>query len=286
MTWEDRPYAQYTNPEHGGGLRSWFGGLPSPGKAVKRIMLANVALFVLCLVTGGAAGSLYRALEMRTDLVLHGQIWRLFTFTYLHSQHDITHLLFNMIGLYFLGMPLERHWGGKQFFFFYTFAGFVAVSLYLIVTLIGLLDPRVALVGASGGVLAVLGACAVLFPGMRLILILFPVPIRTAALLFGVLYVFNLATQGENAGGDACHLAGLAFGVAWGYRGSRWTHSWTTWRDRSWQRVVVQRRRQEESIERTVDEILDKVHREGIQSLTRREKQILDDATRRQKSSP
>lgn len=284
MTWEDRPYAQYTGPEFGGGVRSWFGGFPSPGKAVKRIMLANVAMFIVCLVTGGASGALYESLEMRTDLVLHGQVWRLFTFTYLHSQHDITHLLFNMLGLYFLGMPLERDWGPRRFFFFYTLAGFVAVGLYLLVTLLGWLDPRIPLVGASGGVLAVLGACATLFPGMRLFLFLFPVPIRAAAMFFGVLYVFNLAVQGENAGGDACHLAGLAFGIAWGYRGSRWTNKWNAWRDRSRQQVIVQHRRKEEDLERSVDDILDKVHREGMQSLTRREKQILEEASRRQRT--
>lgn len=284
MTWEDRPYAHEAYPESGGGLRSWFGGLPSPGRAVKGIMLANVAMFLLCLMTGGANGVIYRSLEMNTINVIHGQIWRLFTFTYLHSQSDITHLLFNMIGLYFLGLPLERHWGARRFFTFYTLGGFVAVSMYLFVTLVGWLDPRIALVGASGGVLAVLGACAALFPSMRLILILFPVPIRAAAVLFGVLFLFNLAVQGANAGGDACHLAGLAFGIAWGYRGHHWTRGWHTWRQRSRQRTFVHQRRQEAELEQSVDDILDKVHREGIQSLTRREKQILEEASRRQRT--
>ncbi len=279
MSWEHRPYAFEDEPQYGGGLRSWFGGLPSPGKAVKWIALVNIGMFVLCLATGGAESPVFRALEMRTDLVFKGQIWRLFTFTYLHSQHDMMHILFNMIGLYFLGLQLERHMGTRRFFIFYTVAGFVAVSMYLIVTTAGWLSARAALVGASGGVLGILGACAVLFPSMRIILIFFPVPIRTAALLFGVLYVFNLGTRGANAGGDACHLAGLVYGIAYGYRGQQWTGVWQNWRNTVQRKAADSRRREIAELELTVDRILEKVHREGIQSLTRREKRILE-ATR------
>lgn len=284
MSWEHRPYAFNDEPQYsgGGGLRSWFGGLPSPGKAVKWIALVNIGMFVLCLATGGYHSPLFRALEMRTDLVFQGQIWRLFTFTYLHSQSNVLHILINMIVLYFLGIHLERHWGTKKFFVFYTVSGFVAVMMYVFVTSIGWLDVDVPLVGASGGVLAVLGCCAVLFPAMQIILIFFPVPIRTAAMIFTILYVFNLATRGANAGGDACHLAGLAFGIAYGYRGQRWTGAWHNWRASVERKAAAARRRELEELELTVDRILDKVHREGVQSLTRREKRILEHAREKQ----
>ena len=49
---------------------------------------------------------------------------------------------------------------------------------------------------------------AVLFPQIRLIVFVFPLPIRTFVLLFGCIYAFNLLGRGPNAGGDACHLAG------------------------------------------------------------------------------
>ena len=201
MSWEDRPYANHEEPRYGDqGLRSWFGGLPSPGKAVKWIALANIGLFVICMISGGSSSPIFEALEMRTDLVWKGQIWRLITFTYLHSQHDILHILFNMIGLYFLGMYLERHLGSRRFFWFYSAGGFVAVAAYFLITSFGWLDPRIPIVGASGGVLAILGACAVLFPQVRIILVFFPVPIRMAAMIFAVLYIFNLGTRGVNAG--------------------------------------------------------------------------------------
>lgn len=282
MSWEDRPYAYHDEPRYGDqGIRSWFGGLPSPGKAVKWIALANIGLFVICMISGGAKSPIYQALEMRTDLVWKGQVWRLFTFTYLHSQHDILHILFNMIGLYFLGIYLERHLGASRFFWFYTAAGFAAVAAYFVITSLRWLNPEIPIVGASGGVLGVLGACAVLFPSMRIILVFFPVPIRLASLIFTILFVFNLGTRGSNAGGDACHLAGLVFGIAYGYRGHQWTHWWADWRETLQRKGQQKQQRRALEQDQNIDRILEKVHQSGIGSLTNREKRILEEASKR-----
>ena len=285
LSWQDRQYGDDCGAgyEPGrGGLRSWLGGLPAPTRAVKWIIIANIAMFAICFLSGRAKSPIYDVLAMQTDRVLHGQVWRLLTFTYLHDQTGLGHIFFNMLGLYFLGLPLEQQWGSRRFLTFYTVGGFVGVLLYLVMSTVGPLSPIASLVGASGGVLAVLGACAVLFPGMRIILVLFPVPIRAAALIFFVLYGFNLLNQESNAGGDACHLAGLAFGIAYGYRGDFWAQKWAERREAvqagRWEAKLRQRAAETEQ----VDRILEKVHREGINSLSRREKNILAEATRKQ----
>ncbi len=287
MSWQERPYSDGSGFEPspgGGGMRSWLGGMPSAGVAVKRILIANFAMFILCQLTGGSRGAVYELLAMRTDAVLHGQIWRLVTFTYLHSQGDLWHILLNMLGLYMLGAPLERQWGARRFFAFYTLGGAAGVLFYLLGTIIGWLSPGAYLVGASGNVLAVMGACAVLFPQFRLIIILFPVPIRTAVAGFLVLYSFNLWNQGSNAGGDACHLAGMVFGIAWGYRGQKWTGRWQQWRERA-QRAGWDAKRQDLlRLEEEVDRILDKVRQQGIGTLTHREKKMLEEATKRKQA--
>lgn len=287
MSWQERPYSDGSGFEpspSGGGMRSWFGGMPSAGVAVKRIIFANIAMFILCQLTGGSGGAVFDLLAMRTDAVLHGQIWRLVTFTYLHSQEGLGHILINMLVLYMLGAPLERQWGAKRFFAFYTLGGAAAVSLYGLLTIVGWLSLSGSLVGASGNVLAVMGACAVLFPQFRLIIILFPVPIRTAVAGFLVFYSFNLWNQGSNAGGDACHLAGMVFGLAWGYRGQKWTGKWQQWRERA-QRAGWEAKRQDLlHLEEKVDRILDKVREQGIGTLTRHEKKLLEEATKRKQA--
>ncbi|GJQ26409.1 MAG: hypothetical protein HBSAPP02_14410 [Phycisphaerae bacterium] len=285
MSWEHRDYAYDSDSPQSGGLRSWFGGLPAPGRTIKWIMGANIALWMLCLFTGGDRSPVFQSLSMRTDLVLQGQVWRLVTFTYLHDPQGLGHVFFNMLGLYFLGMYLERDLGPKRFFRFYTFGGVFAVALYLLLTSVNWIAREATLVGASGNVLAVLGACAVRYPGIRLILVLFPVPIRTAVLIFTVLYAFNLFTRGSNAGGDACHLAGMAFGVAWGYRGASWSRRWSHWKERRERNAYEARRRAAASLQVEVDRILEKVHQNGIQSLTEREKKTLADATHKQQAT-
>ncbi|HKQ49088.1 MAG TPA: site-2 protease family protein [Phycisphaerae bacterium] len=57
------------------------------------------------------------------------------------------------------------------------------------------------------------------------------------------------------------------------------------WRENAQRRKREARQQEERQLELSVDQILDKVHREGMQSLTRREKQILEEASRRQRSS-
>lgn len=302
MSWRERPYSQeedYSGNSPGGfggfgrqdGVRSWFGGLPAPGKAVKALLIANIAMFILCKVTGGELGVVYRSLALYVeDVTRRFQIWRLFTFSYLHDQQELFHILFNMIGLYFLGVMLENRWGSLKTFLFYTAGSLVGVFLYLLLSIIGWLPSgiagrQVSLVGASGGVLAMMGACAALFPSVRIILVFFPVPIRLACVIFVLIYTWNLAHQGYNAGGDACHLAGLAFGIYFGYRGEKWFRILDDWQAGRGRRQWEAKRREALQTEERVDAILEKVRREGIQSLTRGEKRTLEEATRRQQST-
>jgi membrane associated rhomboid family serine protease len=290
MSWEERGYASGSGNNWqpsgaGGGMRSWFGGLPAAGRAVKCIAIANVVMFVLCQVTGGRGSPVYQWLAMQTELVWHGQVWRLFTFTYLHDQGSLWHVLMNMIGLYFLGTPLERRWGSKPFFLFYTLGGFVAVALYTLLSSVGWLSPLGILVGASGGVLAVMGACAVLFPQFRVIVILFPVPIRALTVVLVALYTFNLFNSGANAGGDACHLAGLAFGVYFGYRGHRFFGKLDQMRAKAQEGAWQAKREAMLQQDERVDELLRKVKEQGIQSLSGREKKDLAEATKRQQAA-
>ncbi len=289
MSWRERPYG-HDGPDYEetaareGGLRSWLGGLPSPGKTVKWLLIANIGLFILCKSTGGLSSAVYHLFAMRVDDLLYKfQIWRLWTYSYLHDQDSVTHLLFNMIGLYFLGVPLENRWGAKKVFIFYSVGSILACALYVPLSLAGVISMRSYLVGASGGIMALLGACAVLLPHMRLILVFFPVPIRLVCVLLTILFTWNAFERG--AGGDACHLAGLVFGIYFGYRGERWFGLLKNWESRRSQRRWEADRQQALRLEADVDRILEKVRVEGIQSLSRNEKRTLEQATKSKQAS-
>ncbi|MFU0524263.1 rhomboid family intramembrane serine protease [Gardnerella pickettii] len=85
--------------------------------------------------------------------------WTWFTSMFVHAP-ELTHILFNMICLYSLGVELERFFGKWKFFFLYAISGFggcVATLLYSKLTQ----DWVIAAYGASGAIMGLIGALLV-----------------------------------------------------------------------------------------------------------------------------
>ena len=284
MGLHDRPYWREDFDRGGQRAGRVFAGMPRPTSAVKWLLIANIAVFVLQLIPGHIMTAIFAVVPPAW-----WQLWRYVTFQFLHA--GLIHLLFNMLGLYFLGMVLERAWGPRRFLTFYLSCGAFAGLCHVVMTFTfnpsGINTP---LVGASGGVYAVVLACAVLFPQIRLILFLFPVPIRFAAVLFIGIAVYNVIggiSAGGFAGGisDAAHLGGAAAGAFWIWllpklRGA--PIKARVKRNRgAWQRKL--QKQAEDQAE--IDRILQKIHQHGIGSLTAGEKRTLRNATRQEQQA-
>jgi membrane associated rhomboid family serine protease len=196
--------------------------------------------------------------------------WQLITYQYLHGGAG--HVLMNCLGILFFFPALDLRWGWKKALAFYTLGGVVAGLTFGLMGLAFNLRANF-LIGASGSVLACIGACALLFPSMQIILIFFPLPIRVAACLFAVFYL--VSTLGDRNLSDACHLGGLAFGFC-APLAAPWLeklkHKWAVKKEINW---IDEDRRQQE----VVDRILEKVHKQGMQSLSSGEKKALKKAT-------
>lgn len=238
---------------------------------VKRLLIVNAVVFFLQIL--GANSLLMRWFAVYpVPLGVALQLWRLVTYQFLHG--GIWHILFNMLGLFFLGPTLERHWNSKRFLTFYLGCGAAGGLFYLLLVALNVL-PAGQMIGASGAILGMLAACAILFPHFIVLLFFFPVPIRMAAVILIFFYVANLMMGGKNAGGDAAHLAGMAAGAGYvfskGFRAKFKLKVQTGQREK---KITTQRNLQAE-----VDRILKKVHDRGIHSLTSTEKKILKQAT-------
>jgi membrane associated rhomboid family serine protease len=204
------------------------------------------------------------------------QLWRLISYQFLHDPHSIWHIFFNMFVLFMFGRILEPHLGSRRFLIFYLICGTVGGLFYLLLTAIKFLPPM-PMVGASGSILGIIGACAVLFPQIKMIIfpIFIPISIRTAAIAGAVLYSIIILVKGSNAGGNAAHLAGMATGAlyaAWPLISVRYN---LKTRRSPWQKKILD----QQALSAQVDRILEKVYTHGISSLTRREKRILKKAT-------
>ncbi len=267
----DRDYTQ-------AGFRSQFHNAPQMRMTfpqitpvVKWLLIINLAVFFVQSL--GADKVLVKWFSLYPfSLPAAMQLWRLVTYQFLHG--DMSHIFFNMLGLFFLGPTLERYWSSKRFLIFYLSCGAAGGLFYLLLVIIGFL-PGLPMVGASGAILGMLAACAILFPHFVVFILFFPVPIRVAAIAFTVLYLFVLITRDINAGGDAAHLAGMATGAIYVF-----SQSWRTklrlkiQSDRLQKKIAA-----EHNLQAELDRILQKVHDSGIHSLTPKEKKILEQAT-------
>jgi membrane associated rhomboid family serine protease len=167
---------------------------------VTRLLLANVVMYFV----GEAVPGLWRALAFVPGLVLV-RPWTALTYMFLHV--GFTHLLFNMIVLFFFGPRLELRLGSKSFIWFYLFGGFGGALFHFF------LSPGAPMVGASGAVYAVLLGYAYFWP-RDVIYLWFVLPVQvwvlTTFLVFASVFL-GLAGTGDGVAHFA-HLGGLAFG--------------------------------------------------------------------------
>jgi membrane associated rhomboid family serine protease len=245
---------------------------PQITPAVKWLLLVNAAVYLVQVLGGDKLLTKWFSVYP-VSLLAVLQIWRLVTYQFLHGS--VGHLLFNMLGLVFLGPTLEQHWGSRRFLVFYLSCGAVGALFYILLVALGFL-VAVPMVGASGAILGMLAACAILFPHFVVFIFLFPVPIRVAAIAFTVLYLFAVITKAANAGGDAAHLAGIVAGASYVLSQSWRTKLKLKVQSALWEEKIAAER----ELQVELDRILEKVHDHGIHSLTLKEKRTLKQATR------
>lgn len=214
----------------------------------------------------------YLALSDRGVHAAYG--WQFFTAAFLHDGP--WHLVGNMLILYLLGRDVESIIGQRQFLFLYL-AGVAAGELGHLF----LMPDTSVLFGASGGVAAVLVAYATILPELELtsLLLLLPVRFKAKYLAYGALAIalWGVTFDRHGAVAHSAYLGGMLAG--WFY-----AHLLGFGRASIVQRALRQRRAEvdryramtpKQFIAEEVDPILDKISREGMQSLTWQERRTL-----------
>jgi len=274
----DRDYNQQNFQSHFRNAPQMRMTFPSLTPMVKKLLIINFVIFFIQKIGQQFGGNdfLTNWFSVAPLSLLHSlQIWRLVGYQFLHD--NIGHIFFNMLGLFFLGPTLEQHWGSRRFIFFYLGCGAAGGLFYIFLVTVGFLVP-VPLVGASGAILGMLAACAILFPHFVVFILFFPVPIRVAAVAGTIFYILLIITKSDNAGGEAAHLGGMAAGAAYVFARPFKAKLKLKMQSRRWEKNLA--RQKEVQVE--LDRILEKVHNQGLHSLTRKEKDILRRATEQQ----
>ncbi len=260
-----------------------------PRMMVTNLLILNVAVFLLnVFVSGEQQDRLVELLSVKPSVLWEPWLWwKLLTYGFAHK--DLGHIFWNMFALFIFGRDVELRYGRWEFLRFYL----VAIVLgSLVWCLLRVNSPGAMAIGASGGVAAVILLFVYNFP-RRTILLFFVLPVP--AWILGVFMIAGdafgfLGFSGrENVAFDV-HLVGVAFASAYfwfGWNLGRLTPDALRGRLR-WPRLrrgpklrihdpsEKSRRKDEQA-----DRILEKVSRQGIDSLTAKERRILEDYSRR-----
>jgi membrane associated rhomboid family serine protease len=187
---------------------SYLSGSLPPG--VKWLIIVNVAVFLLCYFGGYPLQrhvTLLLALSPETA-IRNLFVWQVFTYMFVH--YGIMHVLFNMLGLWFFGVPIEQTWGTRRFLKFYFLCG-VAAGVCVLIANVLVGEWAVPTIGASGAIFGILVAFGILFPEtIILMFFLFPMKAKYAVMIY--VAVELLATFGPNTGvSTIAHLGGALF---------------------------------------------------------------------------
>ncbi len=255
---------------------------------VKALLIMNLGIYFADMLLFDFAIRNQFAFAIQSAL-LEFRVWEFITFQFIHGS--VGHVLFNCMGLFFFGPWMERWWGAKRFLFFYLVCGLGGAVFYTSLVLAGVLpgsNLQTGLVGASAGIYGILVGVAVIAPLMKVSLLFPPVTLtmRQLALALLAISVGSIVLKiGGNEGGEAGHLGGAIMGFV-----LMKTHGWMSWISRASSRkgrpasdftpkirprTIVDLHGQTE-----VDAILEKVSRDGFQSLTDEERDILHRAAK------
>lgn len=226
----------YNNQYRPGG----FGGLPV---VTKNIIIINVILFVATFIGQSRGIDLTKYLGLHYYLADDFKPHQFITYIFMHGS--LTHIFFNMFGVYIFGQVLEQVWGPKRYLIFYILTGLgAAIAQYILMhfeiqqvlqsvneqinsPLMSASDKayyinqkfeylnRHVIVGASGSLFGLLGAFGMLFPNQKLYLYFFiPVKAKWLVIAYGA---FELFSGWQNNPGDNvahfAHIGGLIVGV-------------------------------------------------------------------------
>lgn len=193
-------------------------------KAVRAIIVINVVIwfFLQVLMEGYGKVPFSHYMGLYPEKVLHSfSFWQLFSYMFLHSI-QVSHILFNMLMLWFMGGELELKWGTRFFTLFYILSGAGAALIYtsgmwIYATLSGNSEGLyVPVLGASGAIFGLMVAYGLIF-GERVMyfMMLFPIKARYFVMVLGGIELISLITSGIN-GGDVAYLAHIG-GLISGY---------------------------------------------------------------------
>jgi len=216
-----------------------FGGLPV---VTKNIIIINVIVFIMSMLAQSRGVDLTAYLGLHYYLAPDFRPHQFITYIFMHGS--ISHIFFNMLGIYVFGQALEQVWGPKRYLIFYIVTGLgAALAQYVVMhfqareiidwynariempeathdIISQLIDNkfsdlnRLVVVGASGSLFGLLGAFGMLFPNREIYIYFFPVKAKWLVIGYGAMELFSgWRNDPMDNVAHFAHLGGLFIGL-------------------------------------------------------------------------
>ncbi|MDR1919870.1 MAG: rhomboid family intramembrane serine protease [Tannerellaceae bacterium] len=229
----------------------FFSSIPA---ITKNLIIINVLCWIASLVFQRINIDFFRLFALHYPASDDFNPIQFVTYMFLHDSRSISHLFFNMFGVYMFGRVLENIWGPKRFLIYYMVTGLGAALVNILVAYLRIravessLSPEmieqvyqqggallregmsfgnpamaslnalinVETVGASGAVFGILLAFGVLFPNAPLYIMFIPVPVKAKYFVIGYGLIELFFGFAGFSGDNVAHFAHLG-GMIFGY---------------------------------------------------------------------
>ncbi len=239
-----------------------------------RLIIVNIGVYVLTLLRPTFAQFL-----AFVPLEFFNRPWTIVTYMFVHDTGGFSHVLFNMLGLFFFGPRLEAELGSKHFLGLYFVSGLMGALLHL------LFNPLSPIIGASGAVFGVMLGYAYFWPRDKVYIWgVLPVEVRIMVIIMTVLSLFGGFGPVSDGIAHFAHLGGFVGGFAYlrllRHRGLQMVQAKIvepiarSGDIQKWK--AIRRERLHEVNRDEFDRIIQKLEASGVGILTETEKAFLD----------
>jgi membrane associated rhomboid family serine protease len=249
------------------------------------LLVVNISLFFIINISTGIFQSNFITLNMALPLNLNEFMFKFWTlFTYMFSHKDLGHVFYNMLLLYFSAQTFLSFLSEKKLVYVYIMSGLMGGIILLILSAIfpSTFEYSI-LFGASAAVLGIVTSLALYIPNLPVSLFgIIEMKYKYYALL--IFAVSTIIDFNVNTGGKISHFGGAFFGLFFGYmlKNGNDISELTFFKrtKKSNLKVVhsnknVKTHEQSQSNQQTIDSLLDKISKNGYESLSKSEKELL-----------
>lgn len=249
------------------------------------LIVANLSLFLLINISKHIL-NIDLAPYLALTLNLNEFVFKFWTiFTYMFSHQDLGHVFYNLLLLYFSAQTFLNFLSEKKLLYVYIMSGlFGGLILLVLSAIFPTVFSGAYLYGASAAVIGIVMALAAYIPNLPVSLFgLIDMRYKYYALLVFVL--FSIVDFTINTGGKISHFGGAAFGLLYGYllKNGKDLSEFNLFKSQpkhSKMKVVHTDYSSKSSTtvaenQKTIDELLDKISKNGYDNLTKEEKELL-----------